>query len=142
MRWSKRCCSRFEVALYFAAVRAALRPHFSYLLVRWIRERAFVSRLFYPTLFLVTAVLAAMLWTRHGLPIEWLAAIDVRTAWGQAADGGGPSRAAGATTAQNRSQPDRYGREGGVPSAFSSPPVRRRRGYTSLRRSPSPPARA
>lgn len=150
MRWSKRCCSRFDAALYFAAVRAALRPHFSYFVAGWVGERAFVSRLFYPTLFLVTAVLAAMLWTRHGLPVEWLSAIGVRAAWGQAGDNGPPPANSSATSDRygpDQYQRDRYGRERDAPTA----PVRRRpRGYTSLRRSapaaapqnvPAPPSR-
>ncbi len=43
-------------------------------------------RLFYPILFGVTAALAAMLWLRHGLSVQWLALVDARTARAQAAD--------------------------------------------------------
>lgn len=106
-----------------------------------------MSRLFYPTLFLVTAVLAAMLWTRHGLPVQWLwTAFDVRAAWGQAGDSGPPPAAGASTTpgryGQNQIERDRYGRVREVPAAPPPPPVvRRRHGYTSMRRTQPPATR-
>lgn len=45
-----------------------------------------MSRLFYPILFGVTAALAATVWLRHGLSVQWLAAVDAPAARAQAAD--------------------------------------------------------
>ncbi|HVX13708.1 MAG TPA: peptidyl-prolyl cis-trans isomerase [Pirellulales bacterium] len=50
-----------------------------------------MSRLFYPTLFGVTAALGFTLWTRHGLPTDWLSTLDAAVAQAQTpASGGGP----------------------------------------------------
>lgn len=45
-----------------------------------------MSRLFYPILFGLTAALAATVWLRHGLNVQWLAAVDAQAARAQAAD--------------------------------------------------------
>ena len=45
-----------------------------------------MARLFYPTLFCVTAALAAALWAREGWPVDWLRAFDATLAQAQATD--------------------------------------------------------
>ncbi|HVW37720.1 MAG TPA: peptidylprolyl isomerase [Pirellulales bacterium] len=45
-----------------------------------------MARLFYPTLFCVTAALAAALWAREGWPVDWLRAFDAELAQAQATD--------------------------------------------------------
>jgi parvulin-like peptidyl-prolyl isomerase len=111
-----------------------------------------VSRLFYPTLLLVTATLAAMLWMRHGLPVDWLAAIDVRAAWGQVSDGRDPASSTPAASDRYRQQrygTDRYGGDRYRPASSASSsaaslsvPRRRRRGYTSLHQPAAAPRTA
>lgn len=81
-----------------------------------------MSRLFYPILFGVTAALAATVWLRHGLSVQWLLSVDAQVARAQSADppapadrSGGPPSIAGrdvppapvgdASTAGNASLP-------------------------------------
>jgi hypothetical protein len=63
-----------------------------------------VSRLFYPILFTVTAGLAATLWTRHGLPTQWLSALGTAVAQAQSPPDNRPGNGAGSGAAPARPQ--------------------------------------
>jgi parvulin-like peptidyl-prolyl isomerase len=62
-------------------VRGSL--YFALFVPRQNRAYFRVSRLFYPILFSVTASLAATLWMRHGLPMQWLTALGAAVAQAQ-----------------------------------------------------------
>ncbi len=56
-----------------------------------------MARLFYPTLFCVTAALGAALWAREGWPVDWLRALDAPLAQAQATDAAAEAQRARAT---------------------------------------------
>ncbi|HVA50962.1 MAG TPA: peptidyl-prolyl cis-trans isomerase [Pirellulales bacterium] len=98
-----------------------------------------MSRLFYPTLFSVTAALAATLWVRHGLPMHWLTAL-VETAAAQAqtpADGNAAPPPNGAVY-RGRPAPQRLPPTGKPPAAPPGQPSRARQTpFTQLQIDPS-----
>ena len=82
-----------------------------------------MARLFYPTLFCVTAALAAALWAREGWPVDWLRAFDAALAQAQATDP--PARAQYAATngaAPGYAKPNANPRGGAPPNNPAPPP--------------------
>jgi hypothetical protein len=95
-----------------------------------------VARLFYPTLFCVTAALAAALWAREGWPVDWLRAFDAPLAHAQATDAAPP-----VANRPSRYQ-SRYPATGDSASRYTNPNADSRAGGAAFPRPSAPPSGA